>query len=86
VLTDDLQNRLVKFEFQPPPGRVLATLFVSQQFLPDIALAPDGTLWLADRSRADPGIRIFDPANGDRPLTRTPLRFVLPPFAIGFVP
>ena len=86
VLTDDLTNRLVKFEYVPAPGRVLKTLHVSQQYLPDIALAPDGTLWLADRTRADPGIRIFDPAQGDRVLTRVPLRFELPPFAMGFLP
>lgn len=86
VLTDDLKNRLVKFSFDPPPGRLLATLYTSQQFLPDIALAPDGTLWLADRTRANPGIRIFDPANGDRALGQSPLQFDLPPFAMGFLP
>ena len=35
----------------------------------------------ADRTRADPGIWIFDPANGDRRRTGHPLRFTLPPFA-----
>jgi hypothetical protein len=53
--------------------------------MPDIALAPDGRLWLADGGLPSPGIRIFDPAD-DRQLTGAALDVGLPPFAIAFVP
>lgn len=81
VLDDALRNKLVAFA---PGEGVLAKLYGSDQFLPDITLAPDGMLWLADRTRADPGIRIFDPAT-DTAVTRAPIRLDLPPFAIGFL-
>jgi len=58
---------------------------VRREFLPEIDLAPDGTLWLADRGLPAPGIRIFD-VTTDRPLTRSAIDVGLPPFAMVFVP
>ena len=83
VLDEALRNMLVAFDpsRQRPPRRLL----VRTEFLPDVALAPDGTLWLADRTITAPGIRIFDPSN-DRELTARPIDVGLPPFALGFVP
>ena len=83
VLDEALRNMLVAFDpsRQRPPRRLL----VRTEFLPDVSLAPDGTLWLADRTITAPGIRIFDPSN-DRELTARPIDVGLPPFALGFVP
>ena len=60
-------------------------MLVRREFLPEIDLAPDGTLWLADRGLPAPGIRIFDVAS-DRLLTPHPIDVGLPPFAMAFVP
>jgi DNA-binding beta-propeller fold protein YncE len=84
VLIDDaLKNKLVTFD-PTRPGSV-RRLLVRDQFLPEIALAPDGRLWLADRSLPAPGIRIFDTAT-DRPLTAGVIDVGLPPFTIAFLP
>jgi hypothetical protein len=77
------RNLLVAFD--PATGAPLGRLLTRPVLLPDIALAPDGTLWLADRTRPRPGIRIFDVAT-DRPLTRQAIDVGLRPFAIGFLP
>jgi len=83
VLDAALHNLLVAFDpsHQQPPRRLLTRT----EFLPDIALAPDGMLWLADRTLTAPGIRIFSPSD-DRELTTRPIDVGLPPFALGFVP
>jgi DNA-binding beta-propeller fold protein YncE len=83
VTTESIRNMLVAFD----PSRGVATrrVLVRDGFLPDVALAPDGTLWLADQGLPVPGIRIFDPRD-DRQLTRAPLVVGLPPFSMGFLP
>jgi len=83
VTTESIKNVLVAFD----PSRGVATrhVLVRDGFLPDVALAPDGMLWLADQGLPVPGIRIFDPRN-DRQLTRAPLQVGLPPFSMGFLP
>lgn len=49
-----------------------------------LALTPDGAqVWLADRTRTNPGIRIFDADSLD-PLTDAPIDVGLPPFMICF--
>jgi len=78
-----LHNILLAFD--PKSRRVTRRLFVSNQYLPEIDLAPDRTLWLADRTLPAPGIRIFDTTT-DRQLTRGAIDVGLPPFSIGFVP
>jgi hypothetical protein len=78
-----LGNHLMAFD--PTGATAPRQLFARDAFLPDLALAPDGTLWLADMTFAQPGIRIFDTAT-DRPRLRTPLDVGLPPFSMGFVP
>jgi len=83
VQGDDLRNHLVAFDPSTPgPAR---RLFSRDGFLPDIALAPDGLLWLADQSRPSYGIRIFDPAS-EVFVTKRPINVGLPPFSIGFLP
>ena len=78
-----LRNSLVAFDpSRADPGRVV---FARDAFLPDIALAPDGLLWLADQSRPTYGVRILDPAT-DTFVTRRPIDVGLPPFSIGFLP
>src|SRR5262249_40101499 len=84
ILQDaDLQNRLV--DFDPTNARPPRTLYQKQAYLPDIALGPDGLLWLADQGLPDPGIQLFDTST-DKPVLRRPLGVGLPPFSIGFVP
>jgi len=84
ILQDaDLQNRLV--DFDPTGARPPRTLYRRQAYLPDIAVGPDGLLWLADQGLPDPGIDLFDP-NSDKPVLRQPLDVGLPPFSIGFLP
>jgi DNA-binding beta-propeller fold protein YncE len=83
VLDEQLHNRLVAFD---PSARVVTRrLLVRTEYLPDIALAPDGMLWLADDGLPSPGIRIFDPLT-DRQLTARAIDVGLPPFAMGFLP
>jgi hypothetical protein len=83
VPTAPPRNVLVAFD--PSRGVVTRRLLTSNYNLPDIALAPDGTLWVADQALPAPGIRIFDPAS-DRQLTRNVIDVGLPPFAMGFLP
>jgi hypothetical protein len=83
VLDEALRNLLVAFD--PQEGTLLGRVFASTRFLSDIALAPDGTLWLADRALPRPGIRIFDAATGEQ-RTRGVIDVGLPPFSLGFVP
>jgi DNA-binding beta-propeller fold protein YncE len=82
VIDDRLQNILLAFD--PSQRVVTKRLLVRTQYLPDIALAPDGTLWVADDGLPAPGIRIF--ARDDRELTRAAIDVGLPPFSIGFLP
>jgi len=83
VIDDALRNVLLAFD--PSRRAVTRRLLVRREFLPEIDLAPDGTLWLADRALPAPGIRIFDVAS-DRPLTTGAIDVGLPPFAMAFVP
>lgn len=84
VQARNLQNRLVAFDPSHPDGSV-AVLFARDAFLPDIALAPDGKLWIADQSQPGYGLRILDPAT-DRFVTARAIDVGLPPFSLGFLP
>jgi hypothetical protein len=83
VAADPPRNVLVAFD--PSRGVVTRRLLTRPYNLPDVALAPDGTVWLADQSLPRPGIRIFDPAT-DRQLTASAIDVGLPPFAMAFLP
>ncbi len=83
LLDDSLRNELVAFD--PSRGVVTRRMFASEQYLSAIELAPDGTLWLADRTLGASGIRIFDTTT-DRQRTRAPIPTGLPPFAMAFLP
>jgi hypothetical protein len=84
VQARDLRNRLVAFD-PTTPATSVRVLFSRDAFLPDIALAPDGHLWIADQSQPQNGLRILDPAT-DTFVTRRPLDLGLPPFSLGFLP
>lgn len=79
----DLRNRLIAFD--PSGARPPRTLYTRRAFLPDLALGPDGLLWVADQDLSAPGIRLFDPLS-DTAVLRKPLALGLPPFSIGFLP
>jgi DNA-binding beta-propeller fold protein YncE len=83
VLDDQLRNVLVAFD--PTERVVTRRLLEHMQYLPNIELAPDGTLWLADDGLPAPGIRIFDSLT-DRQLTSSAIDVGLPPFSMGFLP
>ena len=83
VLDAALRNLLVAFD--PSTRQVTKRMLAREEYLPDIALAPDGTLWLADRTLLEPGIRIFDTTD-DRQVTTRAIDVGLPPFSLGFVP
>jgi hypothetical protein len=83
LLDPALRNLLVAFD--PVTRTVTRRLLVRTEYMPDIALAPDGLLWVADGGLPSPGLRIFDPVD-DRQLTGAALDVGLPPFAIAFVP
>src|SRR5581483_4014969 len=84
VLIDDaLRNVLVAFD--PTGAAPVRRLLVRTQFLPELAVAPDRTLWLADRSLPAPGIRVFDTTT-DRPVSADAIDVGLPPFAMAFLP
>ncbi|MBX3026670.1 hypothetical protein KF840_17330 [bacterium] len=75
-------NALVSFD--PATGRLLATHHTSSGYtLFDIELNDRGELYLADRTRRAPGIRVFRASDGT-PLTDGVLDLVLPPFEIVF--
>jgi DNA-binding beta-propeller fold protein YncE len=83
IQTDALRNVLVAFD---PSQRVVTGRLLSRtEYLPDIALAPDGTLWVADQTLPTPGIRIFDTTT-DAQLTRGTIATGLPPFSMAFLP
>jgi DNA-binding beta-propeller fold protein YncE len=84
VVDASLRNALVAFD--PATRTVTRRLLSRDEYLPDIALAPDGTLWLADRTLLQPGIRIFDPAADDAALAPRAIDLGLPPFSLGFLP
>ncbi len=83
VQARDLKNRLVVFD--PTVHGSARTLLSRDGFLPDIALAPDGMLWIADEARPAYGIRLLDPATDQLVGTR-PINVGLPPFSLGFLP
>ena len=83
VLDDRLTNVLVAFD--PARRTVTRRLLSRDAYLPDIALGPDGLLWLADRGLPAPGVRLFDPTD-DRQLTGRAIDVGLPPFAMAFLP
>jgi hypothetical protein len=78
-----LRNHLVRFD--PTDPSTATSLFSRESYLPDVAVAPDGLVWVADQSRPSPGIRVLDPAS-DAFVTAGPIDVGLPPFSMGFLP
>ena len=76
-------TRLVRFD--PTTGSVTAVLDQAEGFDHSfIELSPDGEqLWVSDRRRSSPGVRIFDTAD-DQELTQDPIDLGLPPFMVCF--
>jgi len=72
--------------FDPVARVILDTLVEANGYtLFDIEMNDRGELFLADRARYTPGIRIFRAADG-APLVTRPIDLVLPPFEIVFLP
>jgi DNA-binding beta-propeller fold protein YncE len=84
AIIQDATLRNVLVAFDPSRRAVTKRLLARQDYLPDIALAPDGTLWLADRTLLAPGLRIFETLD-DEELTRNAIDVGLPPFSVTFV-
>jgi hypothetical protein len=83
VSRPDFSTALVAFD--PRNGTVLRTVTEAQGFdLFDIELDDRGEIYLADRTRRTPGVRIFRAADGEE-LTATPIDVGLPPFEIVFL-
>lgn len=75
-------NALISFD--PVARRVLATHHESSGYtLFDLELNERGELYLADRVRRQPGVRIFRASDGT-PLSNGPIDVALPPFEIVF--
>jgi hypothetical protein len=54
-------SRVVAFD--PSTGAILGEVFRNDAFCPDVRVSPDGTLLaIADRTPANPGVRLFDTA------------------------
>jgi hypothetical protein len=70
--------------FDPVERTVTQTLITGGN-LADIELDDRGELFVADRDRSTPGIRVFRGSDGTQ-LTTAPLDLGLPPFSIVFVP
>jgi hypothetical protein len=77
----NLRNAVWRFD--PTGATVPAKVFARDGFLPDLALAPDGSVWIADESRPATGVRILDPATD---AVSKPIGMGLPPFSLGFLP
>jgi len=77
------RNLLVRFDPSgvAPPEELLSRA----GFLPDVAIAPDGTVWVADQTLPAPGLRVFDPLTGAQ-MHGGVIDVGLPPFSLGFVP
>jgi hypothetical protein len=84
-LAQQARTRVVSFD--PGQGRVLETLLQADSYAhAGLELSPDGEeLWVADRTRSRPGVRVFS-TRTDRELTGTPIDTGLPPVMICFVP
>jgi hypothetical protein len=80
-------SKTVLVGFDPSTGEITDELLESDKWVyTTVELSPDGTeLWVADRSRTAPGVRILDAGTGTE-LTGDPIDVGLPPFMICFVP
>ncbi|MCP4600047.1 MAG: LIC_13355 family lipoprotein [Proteobacteria bacterium] len=80
----DVATRVVSFD--PSRGKKLKDVITSEEWAySSMELTPNNKeLWLADRTRTAPGIRIFD-TESDAELTEAPIDVGLPPFTLCFV-
>ncbi len=80
ILDENFTNLVVRFDLVD--RALVATLFVSEDFLPDIAYsAARDELYLADRSDSLPGLRVFG-GQDDLPIGEGPIDTGLPPNSI----
>jgi hypothetical protein len=83
VQARDERNLLMRFD---PSGVEAPVQLLSRSgFLPDVAIAPDGAIWVADQTLPAPGLRVFDPVTGEQ-MHGGVVDVGLPPFSMGFVP
>ncbi|MEQ9363733.1 MAG: hypothetical protein RIF32_05795, partial [Leptospirales bacterium] len=87
VLAPDLSTTIQRFD--PSTGvrtGQLAFYPASAGFVAGMSLAPDGRLFVADASSAQPGIAIYDTNQGDRLITPTPISVGLRPTDLIYIP
>ena len=83
IFTDGNFNNTLQ-AFSPLSGTKTDIVYAPGAFvLQDIALAPNGELFLTDRTPTKPGIRIYDADTGDE-ITTDPIDVGLAPFSITF--
>ena len=82
VSGDDFRNRVI--EFSPTTREVKRTLVGGSSFVSQLQLTETGELYVADRSFATPGLRVFDVRSGAE-FGESPLELGLPPFDITFL-
>ncbi len=82
---DDFSASTSVVSFDPDTGKMLSTLAQSEAFDHSfLELTPSGEqLWVAQRKRTDPGVRVFD-TQTDEELTSDPIDVGLAPFMICF--
>jgi hypothetical protein len=83
IISDaNFNNLLVGFDLSTPG--VIDTLYAPGGFfLQDAELSRDGRIFLADRTTANPGLRVFDGATWNQ-ITTSPVDVCLPPYDIEF--
>jgi len=78
----DFTNDLVSFD--PKAGTAIATVLSGVEYIPDIELNDRGELYVADRTGASSGMRVFRAQDGVE-LTEGPIHLGLPPFEFVFL-
>ena len=79
---DYSSNELIRFSLEEPDGSV-EVLYVSDSYIQEIAVSPDGLLLVGDRDPRVNGVIFFDPATGEQ--QGDPITLGLPPSSIAFI-
>jgi hypothetical protein len=84
ALTNDSQFNTCLVAFDPSTGSVAAPTYCTNGFqLSDLELSLDGRLFVSDRTPSNPGVRVFDAADGAA--LAGPISTGLPPFDLVLV-
>ena len=84
ALTNDAQFNTCLVAFDPSTGSVAPPIYCTNGFhLSDLELSLDGRLFVSDRTPSNPGVRVFDAADGAA--LAGPISTGLPPFDLVLV-